>query len=90
LIVTSDQGLSTGGKVSKALLMVADRACYYSFAPGPGNGRLVFLGMNGVHAVTLRTWEKRVDYLVAAGRTVDALQLCDDVLTDRAVAAVGS
>ncbi|CAG0918188.1 unnamed protein product [Notodromas monacha] len=83
------KGFSTGGKVSKAMALVADRACYYSFASAPGQARLVFLGMNGVHAITLRTWVKRVDYLLNNGRHLEALALCDDVLSNKAVGAIG-
>ena len=67
--------------------IAGERACYNSILCF--SNQILVLGTKSVHALTIRSWHERLDYLVKQGHFVDALQLGYDLYLEKAKAVVG-
>ncbi|XP_038644180.1 LOW QUALITY PROTEIN: vacuolar protein sorting-associated protein 8 homolog [Scyliorhinus canicula] len=81
------KSLATGGNVSQALALVAEKACYQSVSAY--GGQIIYLGTKSVHVITLRSWRERVDYLLKQERFIEALSLAWSFHEGKAKAVVG-
>ncbi|CAL8101722.1 unnamed protein product [Orchesella dallaii] len=81
------KGLATGGNVSQAFALAGERACYNSILCF--NNQMVVLGTKSVHALTMRTWHERLDYLVRQNYYTEALQLGYELYLEKAKAVIG-
>lgn len=50
---------------------------------------MVLLGTKSVHALTMRTWHERLDYLVRQHHYTEALQLGYELYLEKAKAVIG-
>lgn len=77
------KSLVNGGYVSKAMEVAGEHACGNSFSlsqqqqqqPSAGHRRLFILGLSGVFEASLRSWQERVEHLLAEGHSHAALAL---------------
>lgn len=67
------KALATGGCVSPAMARAGEYACYGSLSAC--GRRLLVLGVNGLHAVSVRTASERLKYLRDAGKWSEVLKL---------------
>ncbi|CAG7727060.1 unnamed protein product [Allacma fusca] len=81
------KGLATGGNVSKAFAISGERACYNSILCFCN--QIIVLGTKSVHALTMRSWHERLDYLVKQLHFPEALQLGYELYLEKAKAVVG-
>ncbi|OXA63103.1 Vacuolar protein sorting-associated protein 8 [Folsomia candida] len=81
------KGLATGGNVSRAFALAGERACYNSVLCF--NNQIVLLGTRSVHALTMRSWHERLDYLVKQNFYTEALQLGYELYLEKAKAIIG-
>ncbi|KAG8432642.1 hypothetical protein GDO86_017043 [Hymenochirus boettgeri] len=81
------KSLATGGNVSQALALVGEKACYQ--AVSSYGGQIFYLGTKSVHAMKLRNWRERVDYLLKQDCYNEALALAWSFYEGKAKAVVG-
>lgn len=67
--------------------LAGERACYNSILCF--NNQMVLLGTKSVHALTMRTWHERLDYLVRQHHYTEALQLGYELYLEKAKAVIG-
>ncbi|RWS11296.1 Vacuolar protein sorting-associated protein 8-like protein, partial [Dinothrombium tinctorium] len=88
------ESVDTGGNVSKAMSIAAERACYYSLCTRSGarhfsHSQLLLLGMNAVYGYSLRNWYERIDWLFKHNKFSGALFLTLSMYNDEAKAVIG-
>ncbi|KAK2701820.1 vacuolar protein sorting-associated protein 8 homolog isoform X2 [Artemia franciscana] len=76
------KGLATGFDVHRSLAIAGEFACFQSIVVSCG--QVFVLGTRSVHAVILRKWQERIDYLVKQKRHVEALSFGSQLLEERA------
>jgi len=67
--------------------LAGEKACYNSILCF--NNQMVVLGTKSVHALTMRTWHERLDYLVRQNYYTEALQLGYELYLEKAKAVIG-